>query len=182
MKLRQILLFFFLLSACGSENKNNNDQKVLDEFNQSFDTYKRLKATHSGYEYLCRYSQGPIWSPGTYGITTIQIKGDLPSVRSFKNKGKSDPAYPDYMETGAQIGSNNYGCAPQTVDDLYNECKSKILSKLGNFQYEKFRFETDNEGIMKRCSCSKVAPKEKGRYADGGSEGEWVNVDSFKWN
>ncbi|WP_186757662.1 hypothetical protein [Echinicola salinicaeni] len=137
-----ILFALFLLSCDGNDQQN--------QFEKSERNWQVLKNQNDeSYRYQVSTSS---WT-GYSSITTITVIDGLVTKRAFesynlKDDGGKELVY-SYVEEGEEIGADDNGADPLTLDMLYDVCKDEYLTvdqKSNTIYFTEF----DN-GLVKSC-------------------------------
>lgn len=152
LKIITSTLFFFLLLSC---NKNV-DQTLSQEghsFNESRDFWKDQKK-EKGNSYMYTSTRSSVFGFG--GTTEITVINDKVTKRAYQgfttdeNTGVIVNTDVNYIEENEDVGTNEPGFTPLTIDELYESCASEYLTvnESENFIY----FETEPNGLINHCS------------------------------
>ncbi len=82
--------------------------------------------------------------------TTITVAQGVVIERTFKSQHVSGGESTQWTETGAEVGSHDEGFAAVTVDALYEECATTVLTK--NDEINWINFSTDDNNFLQACT------------------------------
>ncbi|WP_215223345.1 hypothetical protein [Echinicola shivajiensis] len=137
-----ILLALFLLSC------DDNDQQ-----NQLEKSEKKWQVLKSQNDESYRYQVSTSSWTGYSSQTTITVQNGLVTKRVFKSYNVDNEGGQElvdfYVEEGEEVGVNEEGTDPLTLDELYDICKEEYLSvdpKINTIYFTAF----DN-GLVQSC-------------------------------
>jgi hypothetical protein len=136
-----LLLFPTVVAGCGDEPAGAIPP-----------AWMTTKAECAGAYRYSRNSYGPLGVPAYK--TTVAINGDQAAARKFE-RWENGAITAQWVETSAEVGTHSEGAAALTMEQLYDDCRTKILSGAAG-KYD-IVFETDANGALQRCT-SQVAP------------------------
>ncbi|HAA16622.1 MAG TPA: hypothetical protein DCE41_34890 [Cytophagales bacterium] len=120
-------------------------------YRESREIWRQLKEDHKEtYQYAFTFES---WA-GFGNTTVISVEEGEVVGRKFEawqqnlETGALD-VVEAYVEAGGDIGSNEQGAEPVTLDELYQDCRDIYLttSSIENALY----FDTDEEGVLNLC-------------------------------
>ena len=157
MKKIAVALCLFLLSFVGSVEGFTQKQVSPSElratmFNESIAAWDILKKK-KGNSYL--YTRSFHSFAGFGGITLIRVIEGQVVKRQYDGVKRLEDGQMEMVkwdEYGEEIGSPPQGFAPQTMDELYTQCKEEILSQ--NPEANRIVFLRDKRGVMQICTYS----------------------------
>ena len=174
----KILGFLILLStfSCGGENLPNSNAPLGDDptlYQQSRSAWLDLKELNGdSYKYTATETS---WT-GAGSHTTIEVRKGEVTGRSYEGFEISDETgeisvIESFGETGTDIGKDQRGFRPLTIDELYELCLSQYL--VVDPEENRIFFETFENGIVSLCG---YVPK---NCADDCYQG--FTLSDFKW-
>jgi len=138
------LAVFFLLPACG---ENPEEGTAGSDFDESRATFEQARDRADGdYVYAIEFAS---WT-GYASRTTIYVEGGAVVRRTVSVTAEPDGGGMDeqFDENGDEVGSNQAGARPLTLDALYSECADTLaLDPTEN----ELVFTTDESGIVQSC-------------------------------
>jgi len=145
-------LLILLIASCSKDLK-----KIVSEqghsFEESIELWNDLKKNNSNsYKYTSTFTS----AFGFGSSTEITVTDGKVAERSYKEFAV-DPSTGEltesdtnnYTEASSEIGTNQIGFAPLTIDELYDSCSGEYLkvSESENIIY----FETEPNGLINLC-------------------------------
>jgi hypothetical protein len=132
--------------GCDGNGPNTTERSQLA---QSRQTWSALKGSNGpSYRYTNTTSSFTGWSTET----TIEVATDVVVRRSFMIKDDKDAAVPDqgWIEEGATLSTHQAPVAAQTIEQVYDDCEQRILSKdpAANF----ITLTVHDDGLLAACS------------------------------
>lgn len=177
----KLFLFVFILSLCFlSCDTDSLKSKNIAEYNSSLYAWNTLKET-KGKSYTYEISTGSVFGFGSK--TQITVQNDVVISRVYEaysiyNEDNGEYLGYDnrlilktYSEDSENLGSNNSGASPVTIDSLYTTCLNDYLSV--NSSSNTIDFEVDDSNIIKNCY-----------YVPNGCQDDCtfgVTLTDFKW-
>lgn len=139
---------------------------------ESYTQWTDLKKTNGdSYIYEVRFSS---WA-GFGHITKIKVEEGVVTSRAYEayrtNESNEREITETYTETGAELGTNETGAKPATIDELYNSCASEYL--IVDAEQNTIYFDAKLDGLMNICG---FVPKD---CADDCFTG--VKIHAFNW-
>jgi hypothetical protein len=181
MKSHKFFFTILILTLMACENDSIKDFHALTTFKgdggltymQSLAKWNELKRSHgNSYIYQVTFQS---WA-GFSSVTELKVMDGVVVSRAYQeyiiNGTSSDPEMIySYNEPAVDVGKDEKGAMPMTIDEIYDTCAGKYLrvDKNDNTIY----FDTDGNGIIKLCGFT---PK---GCADDCSRG--VSIGSFTW-
>lgn len=135
---------------------------------ESLGEWQVLKAAHGGhYEYEVHFSS---WV-GFSDVTTLEVEGDDVVRRRYEARDAEGQVTERCTEEGAELGTHEHGAPLRTIEDLYAECRRKVLTqdRRENDIYLEFRYDE----VLRYCF---YVPK---NCADDCSRGVSINALRF---
>jgi len=151
----KILVSCFILLLTVSCDKVS-DKFVSEEgftVNQSLDVWKTLKE-ENGDSYVYMTTNESVFG---FGATTeITVINGTVTKRTYQGYNKDDMTGQrvntevNYVEENDDVGTNDFGFTPATIDELYDSCTGEYLTvkESENFIY----FGTEPNGFISFCS------------------------------
>jgi len=109
------------------------------------------KAGCAGAYHYSTTSYGPLGVP--MYKTTVAIANDQPAARAVE-RWENGAVTDQWVETGAQIGTHAEGAPALTMEQLYDDCRTKILSGASG-SYDVV-FETAASGALTQCTAMRA--------------------------
>ena len=176
------LLFLFLFVAC-----EKNEDTIRIEWStltnlrgasglsylESLEKWNDLKERNgNSYVYQTAFTS---WA-GFGSITEIRVEDGKVTSRKYQSfsyndmTGEREVTF-SYSETASNLGSNQEGAAPLTIDEMYGTCVSQylVVDENSNTIY----FETESDGLMTLCG---FVPN---NCVDDCFMG--ISIDAFEW-
>lgn len=104
--------------------------------------------------------------------TTITVNDGVVIERSYKEYDKHDRVTDSYTEKGNEVGRNQHGETPMTMEELYDLCAKEILTR--DPEDNVLNLELTAEGLLQSCT---YRPK---NCADDCTEG--ITGFTFSWD
>ncbi|MCL3782147.1 hypothetical protein EMN47_17300 [Prolixibacteraceae bacterium JC049] len=182
MKVFYYLLATVLLGTIALVSCNDTDEIDVTEmvflkgaggssYSSSLENWESLKQKNgSSYVYqTSTYS----WT-GYSNTTEVKVLNGKVVERIFveyQSEGTSKKKIGSYKEIGDQLGTNEFGTAPITIDELYKLCVGKYLS--ADRDKNTIYFEVETSGLMTLC----------GFVPDGCMDDCYrgIRITAFKW-
>lgn len=148
MRIPAIILVLFFSAQLNAEG---HIDQLQQEWNNSLQTWNKIKTQHPNYSYTTGFTS---WV-GYSNETTIKVQDGVVTARSFKEmQQQNQPGYANvggnmYIEMGPNIGLNQKGAKPLTLDALYATCGADWLNQ--NVLDNRLYFKTDEQGLLKQC-------------------------------
>lgn len=182
MKIVTILLLAVILISCTQSDDetgpsisllSNLKSKRSIPFNESLNHWNELKKTNGdSYIYETTFVS---WTG--YGETTeLTIENDIVVSRKYEGfvidgaSGQKEIT-DSYIELSSDLGSNNYGAEPRTIDELYQTCLKDIL--VADERNNTIYFETAANGLMTLCGYRPKNCADDCLFR--------VSIDAFAW-
>jgi hypothetical protein len=181
--MRNSLLFIGLATAliagCGSPDASPPDASPPDAsppdaspptreelLAESLLAWQDLKAADDG---TYQYTRSSSSFTGARSTTTFVVEADVVVRRSFEGYDEDGVLVESFDEEGADVGSNEGAKPAHTIDELYEICRTEVLTQdpASNRFYLTFR----DDGVFELCT---YVPDD---CADDCSEG--VEIDSL---
>ena len=146
ISLCSLIVGLMLFASCGKNtngisNANIYYEVILKKSNQSWQKFK--KANSNSYQYKVQFVSWTGWS----WETTITVINGKVSKRSFELKYSGETT-DSWIEFENEIGINEGGAEPLTLDQIYDKAKKEWLIKRENAE---LFFETDEDGLISLC-------------------------------
>ncbi len=133
----------------------------LDSFQQSKQRWQKLKQSSPlAYEYSTEFES---WT-GMGATTTFHVVDDTILSRfyqswiwyyDYENNGKYTRETKErWFEGPTQIGQHQYGEAPKTMDQVYEQCEMQVLSLDPNQNV--IEFTIDRNGLIQKCQARSI--------------------------
>ncbi len=178
-------LFLLLVLASCSNNDDSDKNKLLIlstlkgvdglSYNESIEKWTELKRVN-GNSYI--YQTTLLSWVGFGNITEIKVEEGKVTTRVYKEFYIDDltgerimMSSNSYTESANEIGSNENGALPLTVDELYNSCVNDYL--IVDQENNSIYFETEISGLMTLCG-----------YVPNGCADDCfrgISINSFIW-
>jgi hypothetical protein len=139
----------FALAASSSEVKrcSPTNEERLEMLGDSRVAWDAAKAKHANSYTYTRDFQ----SFSGFGFqTTLVVAGGVVVERTYKAQHVSGGDSTQWTETGADIGSHDEGHPALTVDALYTECATEVLTQ--DDQANWINFSTDDNNFLQACT------------------------------
>ena len=150
------ILFLALVLLFISCNSNNQVLSTLSgdngiNYNESHDMWVEMKNENgNSYKYQSSFQS---WV-GFGDITEVDVEEGVVIARNytafiFNDLTNMRETTTTYNEVSNQIGANQEGAPPLTIDELYQSCSGEFLkvNRSNNTLY----FESNDSGLMKTC-------------------------------
>lgn len=129
-------LFISVLASCAQ----TLPPSMNDPLAYSLEKWQELK-TANGNDYT--YDSTFLSTFGFGSITTFEITDDQVTARSFVGFDETQTTNEEWTERGAEIGSHESGEPARTVEQVYSECGSAILTQDRNVNVVTLQFSND---------------------------------------
>ncbi len=182
----KLLLFIFTLSLCflNCDTDDSKSKNIL-AYNSSLNSWKTLKQTN-GTSYLYEVSTASVFGLGFGSKTVITIKNDVVISRVYEayslyNINNEYLGYDNrlilktYSENAENLGSNNEGASPVTIDDLYATCLNEYLSV--NSNSNTISFEVDDFNIIKDCYYEPNGCQDECLFGVRLTDFQWLEIE-----
>jgi hypothetical protein len=139
----------FALAASSSEVRrcSPTNAERLEQLADSRVSFDAAKAKHDNSYVYTRDFQ----SFSGFGFqTTITVEKGIVIERTYTAQHISGGDSTQWTETGADVGSHDEGHPAVTVDALYEECATTVLSK--NDELNWINFSTDDNNFLQACT------------------------------
>ena len=149
MSTKLISLFAIALFLVSCED--SIDSKNKETYNYSFNQWKKLKKQNgNSYEYKTTFSS---WV-GYSTRTTVYIENDIVTSRecyvTYHNPETFNiDTLNYYIESEREIGVNEIGANPLTIDELYDSCAGEYLKV--DSKKNTIYMETNKDGLLNLC-------------------------------
>jgi len=151
-----VLAAFVTVAAAGALGCDGNGPNPAgpntterSQLAQSRQTWSALKGAN-GPNY--RYTDTAYSFTGRSWEMTVEVAADVVVRRSFVTKDDKGAAVPDqgWIEEGATLSSHQGSVAAQTMEQVYDDCEQRILSKdpTANF----ITLTVHDDGLLAACS------------------------------
>jgi len=87
--------------------------------------------------------------------TTVVVANGLVVERHYKEQHISGGDSSGWSETGAEVGSHEEGFPAVTVDALYDQCATEVLTQNENTNW--INFSTDDNNLLQACTYTPMA-------------------------
>lgn len=180
-KILYIAAFFLIFSCESNDDAPENQLSALTtlegqdgrSYTESIDAWNALK-TNNGNSYS--YQTTFISFTGFGSITELTVTNNVVTSRIYQEfstdqmTGERD-IIDSFTETGSQLGSNQKGATPLTIDQLYTTCAADylVVDENENTIY----FQTATNGLMTLCGFF------PNNCADDCFEG--ITISAFDW-
>lgn len=180
-KILYIAAFFLIFSCESNDDAPENQLSALTtlesqdgrSYTESIDAWNALK-TNNGNSYS--YQITFISFTGFGSITELTVTNNVVTSRIYQEfstdqmTGERD-IIDSFTETGSQLGSNQKGATPLTIDQLYTTCAADylVVDENENTIY----FQTATNGLMTLCGFF------PNNCADDCFEG--ITISAFDW-
>jgi hypothetical protein len=131
-----LILFATVVAGCG------NEPGAIPA------VWTTTKTDCAGAYHYSTNSYGPLGVPAYK--TTVAITEDQAAARRFE-RWENGAITEQWVETSAEIGAHAEGAPALTMEQLYDDCRTKILS--GDSGRYNIVFETDANGALARCTA-----------------------------
>ncbi|MDF1859814.1 MAG: hypothetical protein P1U87_06335 [Verrucomicrobiales bacterium] len=123
-------------------------QDTVDELEKSFARWSQWKQRING---NYRYEVHNSFFNEYRSQTTLVASGGVISKRRFveQHPDNQDLAPRSYEETGSEVGSNERGAAPHTLEELYDIARGVLAEPL--LPFERLVVKYDTNGILSFC-------------------------------
>jgi hypothetical protein len=121
----------------------------------SLETWNALK-TENGDHY--RYETRSVSWTGFRSTTTLTVRSGEVVIRAYESHYQNDAGEgvsESWTEEDAAVGSHESGADPVTIDALYSECRTEVLTK--NPQDNVFYLDFHQSGVLKTCEYRPLA-------------------------
>lgn len=121
----------------------------------SLEAWNALKA-ENGDHY--RYETRSVSWTGFRSTTTLTVQGGEVITRVYESRYQNDAGedvFESWTEEGAAVGSHKSGADPVTLDALYSECRTEVLTQ--NPQDNAFYVDFHTNGVLKTCEYRPLA-------------------------
>lgn len=157
MRLITVLFVSLLFAGCSTSNgtySNNNytGEHLSIAFNNSLRSWHNLKQQHNA---NYSYERDTLTAEGFNTSTKITVIDDQVEYRDYFEWQQGNSPTLTWSESYAHINTHQQGVRAHTLDALYSQCKSQILSK-PKARY-KVILKIDTLGILQQCSYTKLA-------------------------
>ncbi len=168
------LLFTLLTIISFSCNKEQSEKtEILNCFDESLANWQLLKGEHGeSYQYQTSFTS---WA-GFGSRTEITVKEGVVIARNYEGftidgSTGAQSIVEEFHETQAELGTNQKGMPPATLDELYTSCTTDFLSV--SINKNTLYFDKHETGRMERC----------GFVADGCADDcfQGFYISSFSW-
>lgn len=125
------------------------------QLTKSLEAWNALKAEHGDhYRYETRFVS---WT-GFRSTTTLTVRGSVVVTRAYESHYQNDAGEDvseAWTEEGAAVGSHESGTDLVTIDALYSECRTEVLTQ--NSQDNVFYLDFHTNGALKTCEDRPLA-------------------------
>lgn len=122
------------------------------ELGKSLETWNALKAENGGHY---RYETRSVSWTRFRSTTTLTVRGGEVVIRAHESHYQNDAGEDvseSWTEEGAAVGSHESGADPVTIDALYSECRTEVLSQ--NPRDNEFYLDFHTNGVLETCQIS----------------------------
>ncbi len=140
----------------GDDWKNGSSTKIFDNrtvaemqaaLKESRKAWEREKAAHGNSYSLTRSFQSWV---GFGHRTTVEIKNGAVAKRHFEEYDRDGKITSTFTEGPGEIGADQNGAAPETMDQLYEACATSYLTQ--NTEINVLSLEFAEQGILSSCT------------------------------
>ncbi len=138
-------------------------------FEASLLSWQLVKKQIARYQYSVNFSS---WV-GFSNRTTLSVEDDVVVNRAYVAFDQNNKLVAQWQEDGSdEIGTHKRGATPKTMDQLYRQCRSEVLSKSAQENYISLSFDENN--LLRQCTYTPMS------CADDCSFG--VNISDLQFN
>lgn len=167
-----VSVLFFQNCKTAAPTVKIQNESLEKQFNDSANKWQSLKTDHKN-SYSFAITNSSVF--GYHSKTVMVVKNGVVTERKFYANDREDKDYPMikeiYTEKGAEVGTNENGQKPITIDKIYSNCAEFSLTK--DEKIHEITFKTDRNGIYSTC----------GTYEKGCMDDCYIGttISDFQW-
>ncbi|MCJ8298508.1 MAG: hypothetical protein MJK13_06155 [Pseudomonadales bacterium] len=148
-----LLLIISIAGCTGIKQQplqSNQTDEIPTAITESYQSWLKLKQEHgANYSY-----ERDTFSAQGNNSTLLRIEDDIVEYRYFFEWQEGGTPSLSWIESYAELSLHNQGTAVKTLDQLYRQCETQILSKALS-EYA-ITLKVDQFNVLKQCSYTQI--------------------------